>query len=142
MKSSWDEPAYSKRKEWPEIVLSTFLTIGMAVFVFGIIILFLFQMKNSSGKYTDSLFGFWGSVAGAMIDGLVTINGIVVGKKKYLIVYSREYINCKLRYYDIYGNYYYQQFKSEYSSDNNLHMDLNGNPPELILRTDRIRYKQ
>lgn len=234
--SDWSEPAYSKRKDLSEKVLSSIMVLAMVFFIIALILVFTLQMINRSDKYSDSLYSFWGAIAGAMIAGLVTIfttyliirrsykidyhqermaalpffelnivaahfstlnsadipenvqkimknstyfstclladamlieiknvgNGpafqvvlegltpfyeepsfqsIVIGKHKYAIVYNRQQIKCKLIFYDIYGNYYYQTFSSEYN-DNKEHIDINTNPPELILRTSRVRYIQ
>ena len=236
VRSDWSEPAYSKRKDWMEKIFSGILILVMMFFVIAIVAIFTFQMLNQISEYSDSLYSFWGSIAGSMIAGLITIfttyliirrgykmdyhqermaklpffdlnivathfstenlddipkkvqkimgqnicystclmddamlieiknvgNGpafqvtlegltpfyeeprfqsIVVEKSKYIIVYNRQQINCKLKFYDIYGNYYYQAFDSESNFDN-PYIEINSKPPELILRTSRIRYIQ
>ena len=55
--------------------------------------------------------------------------------------YANCDINMKLTYYDIYGNYYMQNFTGHHIGKNNcVHMQTS--PPKLVLRTDRLRYVQ
>ena len=55
--------------------------------------------------------------------------------------YANCEMNMKLTYYDIYGNYYMQEFAGHYIEKNNcVHMQTS--PPKLVLRTDRLRYVQ
>ena len=55
--------------------------------------------------------------------------------------YPKQEMKVKLTYYDIYGNYYMQDYTGHYSEEENF-VRLQTAPPELILRTDRLRYRQ
>lgn len=59
-------------------------------------------------------------------------------KRKYIVTYDREDFHLNVRFYDVYGNLYMQTFESELSNK----LCVSGNPPELVMRTKRIRYCQ
>ena len=234
----WNEPAYKKTENPMDKLLSAFLVIVMLIFVIVIVGSFMYQFGSAGGNTNDSLYGFWGSIAGSMIAGLITIfttyliiqrsykidyhqeriamlaffevriisnhfsteskddipkkvrnifnnhiyydncikddamliefknvgrgpafqvaiegltedyenpffQSIVVMNKKYVVCYSLYNINIKVRFCDIYGNYYYQSFVSERNSySDESYCELNTRPPELLLRTKKTRYIQ
>ena len=202
MASDRSEPAYSKRKDWMEKILSGILILVMMFFVIAIVAIFTtyliirrgykmdyYQERMAKLPFFDLNIAvthfstenhddvpkkvqkiMWQNICyrtclmdDAMLIEIknvgngpafqVTVEGltqfyeeprfqsIVVEKRKYIIVYNQQQINCKLKFYDIYGNYYYQAFDSESNFDN-LYIEINSKPPELILRTSRIRYLQ
>lgn len=233
----WNEPALKKSEDTIEKVLSVLLIIVMLSFVIVIVGAFMYQFGKVDDNTNDSLYGFWGSIAGSMIAGLITIfttyfiiqrsykidyhqermavlpffetrimanhfstelgevpkkvkkiinnhicfddcikedamliefknvgrgpafqvviegltddynnplfQSIVVMNKKYVVCYSFNKINIKVRFCDVYGNYYYQCFVLERNSnDNESYCELNATPPELLLRTKKTRYIQ
>lgn len=234
----WMEPAYHKREDRLDKVLCFFLVLGMLVFIVTIVGVFSYQITVKNQNNSDSLYNFWGAIAGSMIAGLITIfttyliiqrsykidyhqeriavlpffevsiisnhfstqidedipadvkdiienhicystclmedamliefknvgsgpafqvkvegltdfyeepvfQSIVVDNRKYMICYSRNDVKFKTKFYDIYGNYYYQCFTAEsnFSGDEG-YFELNTNPPEIVLRTKRTRYIQ
>ncbi len=234
--SDWEEPAYSKRQGQGEKILIVIFTIAMALFVGLVVLAFIYHVSTNAMEGGSGIYGFWGSIAGSMIAGLITIfttyliiqrgykvdyhqermaalpffemnvvarnfstqtgelpnhvkeiinrnacfsselfddemlieivnigNGtafqtvmegltpfyeepsyqsISLGKKKYMIVRNRNSGACKLKYYDIYGNYYYQEFHFAVDYSQKDLLEVGTKPPELILRTNRIRYIQ
>lgn len=81
--------------------------------------------------------GMWGS------DEYFSLSEIENNNFKYIITRDTECFQIHICYYDIYGNYYMQKFSSEKPVDTlNDCIVVNGNPPELVMRTKRIRYCQ
>lgn len=232
-----DEPAYGKREERIEHLLIAVISIVMVIFVVAICVMFIWQLNHTYSEQLGSIFGFWGSILGALIAGVVTIfttyfiirrsykvdyhterimampffniveefhdisidrnempkkvkkfwsshicdcvggdlgtrynllkiknqgrgpafrmeisgawpdyenygwRSMAVDETYYIAVpnYSNEKI--KLTYYDLYGNYYFQLFVIHENEDRTC-MRFEGDPPELIIRTNRIRYTQ
>lgn len=233
----WSEPVYHKREDKLDIILSFLSVICMLGFVILIVGVFSHQMSINNLLSVDSIYSFWGSIAGSMIAGLVTIfttyliiqrsykidfhqeriavlpffeidvvanhfstdldsipeeirkimeshicystcimedamlveiknvgagpafqvkvegltvdyeeplfQSITVDNKKYMICYSRNDFNIVLKFSDMYSNYYYQKFYSEMNQEwNDSYIEVNANPPEIVLRTKRTRYVQ
>lgn len=79
------------------------------------------------------------TVMGYGLDDGCMITSMHVGEKKYLMFEYRPYSKIKIQYGDIYGNRYYQEFDPE---GNEGKIWFNARIPELVLRTDRVRYQQ
>lgn len=236
--TDWQEPAYHRREDRLDKVLSFFLVFGMLAFIVIIVGVFSYQIMVKNQNNSDSLYNFWGAIAGSMIAGLITIfttyliiqrsykidyhqeriavlpffeaniisnhfstqadedipavvrdiienhifhstclmedamliefknvgsgpafqvkvegltdfyeeplfQSIVVDNRKYMICYSRNNVKFTIKFCDIYGNYYYQCFTAESNfRDDEGYFEFNTNPPEMVLRTKRIRYIQ
>ncbi len=78
-------------------------------------------------------------VMGRGLDDGVFIKSMHVGEKKYLMFEYTPGYEIKIQYEDIYGNRYYQRFEPEVNENK---IWFNARIPELILRTDRVRYQQ
>lgn len=76
---------------------------------------------------------------GRGLDDGVFIKSMHVGEKKYLMFEYTPGYEIKIQYEDIYGNRYYQRFEPEVNENK---IWFNARIPELILRTDRVRYQQ
>ena len=90
---SWSEPVYNKREDKLDIFLASFLVVGMLVFVVVIVVVFSYQINmNGQGKL-DSIYSFWGSIAGSMIAGVVTIiTTYFIIRRSYKIDFHQERI--------------------------------------------------
>ena len=71
--------------------------------------------------------------------GLDISKYLVKAYKKYLMFEYTPGYEIKIQYEDIYGNRYYQRFEPEVNENK---IWFNARIPELILRTDRVRYQQ
>lgn len=74
----WNEPAYSERKYKKEKIFSISCLTGMIVFSLVVIGLFIKEFQNllrqgAPGADFGTLYGFYGSIVGSVIAGLVTI---------------------------------------------------------------------
>lgn len=78
-------------------------------------------------------------VMGRGLDDGVIMRSMHVGEKKYLMFEYATGNEIKIQYEDIYGNRYYQKFEPE---GNEGRIWFNARIPELVLRTDRVRYQQ
>lgn len=232
---SCSEPAFIRKAERFDSILSSTLAVSMALFVIAVMLLMRVLINKNAVMSLDSVSGFCGSIAGAMIAGLITVytthliiqrgykidyhqeriaqlpffdltilqnhmilddkaelqevndlsaykdicgygayedgmllemtnigNGpafgitvsglteiyeepefssIVTNKSKYFVVGFTNNVSCVIKYYDIYGNYYYQSFKDCISGECKIE-SLSCCPPELVLRANRARYIQ
>ena len=70
-----------------------------------------------------------------------TCDSIMMGDSSYFIIpsYAKERIH--LTYYDMFGNYYSQDFRGKASYETHVKY-FAAEPPQLVLRTNRIRYRQ
>lgn len=234
--SSYDEPAYGKRTEWPEHLLIAFICLVMLAFSVYVIKSFSDQLRMAQGESLDAIYGFWSGIVGALLAGLVTIfttyfiirrsykvdyhveriaampfftvktvsldfslekalpekvenirkknacdcidgsldhnymmisiknqgrgpayhveiagrwpdyedassRSIMVDEQKYLLIPFYESERVRLTYYDLYGNFYSQEFYGNVN-ETRTYMRFESDPPRLELRTNRIRYRQ
>jgi hypothetical protein len=65
-----------------------------------------------------------------------------IGQVKYILIQRAENIFLKCNYYDLYGNYYIQNLEGAKDYCGILYKEMEADPPELELRTKRIRYCQ
>lgn len=70
-----------------------------------------------------------------------TCNSIMIGESTYVVIPSYVKDSIHLTYYDMFGNYYSQDFLGKTSYDANA-KNFAAEPPQLVLRTNRIRYRQ
>jgi hypothetical protein len=61
---------------------------------------------------------------------------------KYVMIKRAENVFLKCNFYDLYGNYYIQILEGVKDYSGNLYKEMEADPPELELRTNRIRYYQ
>lgn len=93
---AWNKPAYSERKYKAEKLFSAICVIGMIAFSIGVIGLFVkefqaLQQKGSSGADFGTLYGFYGSIVGSVIAGLVTIfTTYLIIKRSYKVDNHQE----------------------------------------------------
>lgn len=66
---------------------------------------------------------------------------ILVGECCYIAIPHYSDIKIKLSFYDLYGNYYFQSFQN-HENYAEKYMVFGCDAPELVLRTNRIRYRQ
>ena len=70
-----------------------------------------------------------------------TCRSMMVGEERYLIIPYYEREEVRLTYYDLYGNFYSQEFYGKLNAEQ-TRMLYESDPPRLELRTNRIRYRQ
>ena len=71
--SEWNEPAFGKRKDLSKRIFAFVIVIVMLLIIFFLIYLFYTNMLVYKSALSDGIVGFWGSVAGALLAGLMTI---------------------------------------------------------------------
>ena len=71
----------------------------------------------------------------------VSSRSIMVDDQKYLLIPFYESERVRLTYYDLYGNFYSQEFYGNVN-ETRTYMRFESDPPRLELRTNRIRYRQ
>lgn len=98
---------------------------------FNDMMLLKFENTGPGIAFKIKVSGMWG-------DEYFSLSELKVGGYKYIITQDCENFKVVVHYYDIYGNFYVQTFKSEVSHK----LYANENPPELAMRTKRIRYCQ
>lgn len=93
----------------------------------------LLKIENigSGIAFKTNITGLWGSEDFEMSE-------LAQMAPKYIITPDKVSIRATIQYYDIYGNLYMQTFQSDRFGK----LCINGNPPELVMRTKRIRYCQ
>ena len=70
-----------------------------------------------------------------------TCDSIMMGDSSYVVIPSYAKDSIHLTYYDMFGNYYSQDFVGKTSYETNVKY-FAAEPPRLVLRTNRIRYRQ
>ena len=66
---------------------------------------------------------------------------IMVDDQKYLLIPFCESERVRLTYYDLYGNFYSQEFYGKVN-ETRTYMRFESDPSGLELRTNRIRHRQ
>lgn len=89
----WNEPVYHKREDRLDKIISAILVLGMLAFILTIVGTFSYQMISKTSNNNDSLYSFWGSIAGSMVAGLITIfTTYLIIQRSYKIDYHQERI--------------------------------------------------
>lgn len=89
----WNEPAYGERKRVAETIFIAILVLGMLIFTVIGLGLFGYHVSEGYTGSVESIYGFWSSIIGSLIAGLVTIlTTYFIIHRSYKLDYHNERI--------------------------------------------------
>lgn len=71
----------------------------------------------------------------------ISLETLTPDDKKYMVIEYYDELTCRMQFRDVYGNFYYQVIHGKIDYGFNQ-IQFNADPPEMVRRTNRIRYQQ